>query len=394
MAMLSIFLLGVGLFAGAIIIGLWPMDVPMHAAHAQFRAEPDPADILVSDRGRADLDAGWAFIRSGDYNGAIHAFNKAKAASSNDPRLFLGLGLSHYRLSHYDSAIVHLKRALHLDAALEQAHTLLGDLAFMRDHLDDAARHYESASTLNPNDVSIQDGLFRVRRAQRLEGGFARIVTPHFIVKCDVAHRSSLKGLADRLETLARRIGRQLPSRSGEAIIVILYPDRRFQEFTGSPSWAGGLFDGKIHLTARRVLLASPQADAALAHEYAHALVHRLADGHAPTWLDEGLALYLEGRALSWSETIIDRPDTELTPLHALHGSFLSLSPREATLAYAESLSATGDLIHRYGWPRIRYLLETLIESDDFSAAFETALKEPYHMFEAAWATAQRHRSL
>jgi len=110
--------------------------------------------------------------------------------------------------------------------------------------------------------------------------------------------------------------------------------------------------------------------------------------------LDEGLALYLEGRALSWSETIMDGRETELTPLHALHGSFLSLSPHEARLAYAESLSAAWALIHRYGWPRVRRLLETVAGSDDFSAAFETALKEPYHVFEASWATARRHRSL
>lgn len=429
MTMLSIVLLGVGLLVGWIANGCWSAHVPGHALQVYLKAEGTPAQFqerraieravvsprrlpimpsdltevisvsipraaTVSDRERADLDTGWALIRSGDYHGAIRALNKAKGTLPDDPRLFLGLGLSHFRLEQYDTASVNLKRALHLNAALEQAHTLLGDLAFMRDRLDEALRHYESASTLNPNDVSIQDGLFRVRRAQQLEDGFTRIVTPHFIVKCEVAQRGNLKGLAERLESLARRIEQQLPSRLGEAIVVILYPDRRFQELTESPSWAGGLFDGKIHIAARRVLPASPEADAALAHEYAHALVHRLARGHAPTWLDEGLALYLEGRALSWSETIMDGRETELTPLHALHGSFLSLSPHEARLAYAESLSAAWALIHRYGWPRVRRLLKTVAGSDDFSAAFETVLKEPYHVFEASWATARRHRSL
>jgi tetratricopeptide (TPR) repeat protein len=348
----------------------------------------------MPDRWRADIETGWALIQRGDYRGAIQAFNKAKAESSQDPRVFLGLGLSHYRLVQYDSAIENLKRALRLDGALEQAHTLLGDVAFMRDQLADAVRHYESAWTLNPNEVSIQDGLFRVRRAQQFEAGFARIVTPHFIVKCHEAQRMGLKGLADRLEVLYERIGEQLQHRPKEKIIVVLYSDGAFQEFTESPSWAGALFDGKIHLAARRVLHASPEADATLAHEYAHALVHRLAGGRAPTWLDEGLALYFEGRTPSWSETILDRPETELTPLHALHGSFLSLPPREATLSYAESLSATRVLIHRYGWSRVRRLLETLARTDEFSVAFETALKEPYHVFEASWAAAQRHRSL
>jgi hypothetical protein len=276
---------------------------------------------------------------------------------------------------------------------MEEAHTLLGDVAFMRDQLADAVRHYESAFRLNPNDVSIQDGLFHVRRAQQFEADFARIVTPHFIVKCDEAQRRGMKGLAHRLEVLYERIGERLQHRPKEKMIVVLYSDGGFQAYTDSPSWAGAAFDGKIYLAAGRMLHSAPEAEATLAHEYAHALVHRLAGGRAPTWLDEGLALYFEGRTSSWSSTILDRPQTELTPLHALHGSFLSLSPREATVAYAESLSATQALIHRYGWSRVRRLLEALVQADEFSAAFETVLKEPYHVFEASWAAAHQ-RSL
>ncbi len=366
----------------------------MLSAHLQDAAASTPLAIAMPDQKHPDVGTGWALIQRGDYHGAIQTFNKAKVESSHDPRLFLGLGLSHFRLAQYDSAIEHLKRALRLDGGLEQAHTLLGDVAFMRDQLVDAVRHYESALILNPNDISIQDGLFNTRRAQQFEGGFARIVTRHFIVKCDEAQRRDLKSLAGRLEALYERIGERLQHRPKEKLIVVLYSDGAFQAFTGSPSWAGGLFDGKIHLAVRRVLQASSDADATLAHEYAHALVHRLAGGRAPTWLAEGLALYFEGRTPSWSDTILDHPQTVLTPLHALHGSFLGLPRREAILAYAESLSATRVLIYRYGWPRVRRLLETLSRTDEFSAAFETTFEEPYHMFEASWAAAQRHRNL
>ena len=352
-----------------------------------------PRAVAMPNERRDEIERGWAMIQRRDYRGAIQAFNKAKAGSLDDARIFLGLGVSYYRLVQYDAAVENVKRALRLDAGMEEAHTLLGDVAFMRDQLADAVRHYESALTLNPNDISIQDGLFHVRRAHQFEADFARIVTPHFIVKCDEAQRLRMKGLARRLEVLYERIGERLQHRPKEKMIVVLYSDGVFQAFTDSPSWAGAAFDGKIHLAAGRVLHPSPEAEATLAHEYAHALVHRLAGGRAPTWLDEGLALSFEGRTPSWSNAILDRPQTELTPLHALHGSFLSLSPREATLAYAESLSATRALIHRYGWSRVRRLLEALVQADEFSAAFETVLKEPYHVFEASWAAAHQ-RSL
>jgi len=38
--------------------------------------------------------------------------------------------------------------------------------------------------------------------------------------------------------------------------------------------------------------------------------------------------------------------------------------------------------------------LESLGEVRDFTAAFETVLKSPYHEFEAAWVLAERQRRL
>jgi|KBSMisStaDraftv2_1062788.scaffolds.fasta_scaffold05289_7 tetratricopeptide (TPR) repeat protein len=355
----------------------------VHSTSSRPNASPDS---------RAAVEAGWDLIRARDYRGALHLLSQAKAASPNDPQLWLGIGVSRYRLSQFDSAKAALTEALHIDPSLDAAHVLLGELAFMRDELTEAIRHYVSAQEINPNDIVIQDGLYTARRAQQLEAGLVRMVTPHFVLKCDVSKQAEMRRVAARLESLYNRIGERLLYRPDARTVVILYPDRRFQQLTDSPAWAGGLFDGKIHLAAERVLHASPETNGVLAHEFSHALVHRLSGGRTPTWLDEGLALYFEGRGPVWSQAILDRRDIELTPLHALHGSFLSLPRREAALAYAESLSATGALIDRYGWGSVRQVLELLSTIDDFSAAFETAFKEPYHAFESFWMTSVSHR--
>ena len=64
----------------------------------------------------------------------------------------------------------------------------------------------------------------------------------------------------------------------------------RFQENSGNPAWAAGLYNGRIHIAAQA--LVPHKADGTLAHEYTHAIVHLLSSGHASTWLQEGLARY------------------------------------------------------------------------------------------------------
>jgi hypothetical protein len=121
-----------------------------------------------------------------------------------------------------------------------------------------------------------------------------------------------------------------------------------------------------------------------------------LSAGRLPTWLNEGLALYMENDADGspkgdWPEGSPTPTEEELAhhrndlfPLHALHGSFLELSQTDARLAYAESLSATRFLIRRYGLASLRRLLQ-MATTTGFEQAFEAVLREPYYQFESAW---------
>jgi tetratricopeptide (TPR) repeat protein len=333
-------------------------------------------------------------LRRGRHREAIRIFTAARAQHHDDPVLFLGLGMARYRLREFGPAVSDLQRALELNPDLEEAHTILGAISFARDELASSIRHYEKAFRLNPNDVGLQDRLYAVRRATDLEGTLERLSHRHFIVKHDLSHRDAATRVAEQLEALYRRIGQQLDYFPAERIVVILYATDRFRRLTDTPTWAGSLFDGRIHLAVDAMNTRSEEVDASLAHEYAHALVHRLADGQAPTWLEEGLALYFEGRDRAWSEDILKSKDVDVIPLHALHESFLGFPPDQARIAYAESYSATCALIDRHGLKQLRRLLESLGEVRDFTAAFETVLKSPYHEFEAAWVLAERQRRL
>jgi hypothetical protein len=196
------------------------------------------------------------------------------------------------------------------------------------------------------------------------------------------ADRTAIRRLADRLEQASRSVERRLLSAAGGRLTVHVHPDDLFPARTGSPGWAGGLFDGSIHLPMGAAVAAT---DRSLKHEVAHAVVHRLSGGHAPAWLDEGLALCLEGGGTGvWSE-VLARHGGAIAPLASLHGSFLGLAPGPARVAYAESYAATLALIRRHGLSGVRRLLAALAGEPDVSRAFERALGERYEDFDAAW---------
>jgi len=183
---------------------------------------------------------------------------------------------------------------------------------------------------------------------------------------------------AFQLQARASRVGFDWPhSREGVAQV---------QEVTSSPKWVRGLFDGRIHLSIEELAGDLTARQAALRHEYTHAVVHRLSGGHAPTWLTEGLALYFEGGDMVRHREDPRRQARTRLPLTSLHGSFLTLEARSARLAYAESYGATRALVQRHGLTGVRRLLETLAVVPDLATAFETVLPERYSDFQAAWA--------
>jgi tetratricopeptide (TPR) repeat protein len=327
---------------------------------------------------------------TGPFTTAQPAWAQSDAAAQ--AAAWIGVGVSEMKLWHDDRALEALHRALTLDGQAAPAHVLLGDLYFRRDELTASVQHYEAAGRLDPNDVAVQDRLVMAREHAQADVAFHRLYTPHFLIKFQPADRPLARDVGDSLESLYQAVGKQLSYLPAEPMTVILHSQRTFAGLTGSPPWARGLFDGKIHIAARARPGGQAEIAAALAHEYVHAAVHRLSGGHAPTWLSEGLALSFEREREPSGEASPPRLSAadELIPLHALHGSFLGLSQQQASLAYADSLSGVRALIDRYGMSQVARLLHNLSDAPDFAETFEKTLGEPYREFEARWTSSRQ----
>lgn len=143
------------------------------------------------------------------------------------------------------------------------------------------------------------------------------------------------------------------------------------------PRWASGCYDGGVRLSycaAGEPVLSILYA--LLRHEWVHLLIHHLAHGRCPVWLDEGLAQSI-ARPMFQSE----RRDLQqavqmecLLPSALLNKPFNQLPAKYRKLAYIQSTAVAEFLIHQFGFPKIRKLLHQLGSGTPIEIVIEQVL--------------------
>jgi hypothetical protein len=169
--------------------------------------------------------------------------------------------------------------------------------------------------------------------------------SPHFEIAFAGGERESnaaAQAVATGLENAYFHDGRKLDRYPGDRVPVVLYSSQDFHDVTQTPSWTGGVYDGRIKLPSRGV----EDQDGAvlertLRHEYGHVLVTQLSRGRAPVWLNEGVAIWCEeerdGEREDWAYATL--AGQVLFPLRHLEGSFTGCR-RARPCAYAQSYLA------------------------------------------------------
>ena len=156
------------------------------------------------------------------------------------------------------------------------------------------------------------------------------------------------------------------------------------------PSWTGG----QAFPDQDIVILGISESDLdwgrdAMVHELTHVLVGHLTFsciGDVPTWLNEGLAVYSEGKLDTPSQRQLEdatRDDTLLS-VRSLSGSFSEVSDK-AYLSYSQSYSITKFLIETYGQDRMTALLLALRDGTTIDDALVQTYGFNIEGLEAAW---------
>ena len=183
-----------------------------------------------------------------------------------------------------------------------------------------------------------------------------------------------------------REYGRRLGFAPEDPVTVILQMGTAFQE-GGAPEWAAGTNDGTIRVPVHGLDGVSPQLSGVLRHELAHSFIAARTAGNCPTWLQEGIAQWLEGGDPSRQDDFVAAAAASgrLLPLLTLEAPFQSLPAADVPLAYAESLSAVAHMIRIRGEAGVGRLLAGLGDRLPSEEALPVALALSYPEFQRSW---------
>jgi hypothetical protein len=170
--------------------------------------------------------------------------------------------------------------------------------------------------------------------------------------------------------------------------------DRAFQEVLGPGSRenVGGVAPGGLRTLFASI--GSTDLDDAwvgivVPHELAHVVFETATQNpynEAPTWLNEGLAVYLaEGYSFN-RRSDVERAvaNGTIMPLHALAGRFPTTVDRFG-LAYGESVAAVDYMVRAHGQGALVDLVRSYAGGVTDDAAFQAALGVDVATFEAGW---------
>jgi len=175
----------------------------------------------------------------------------------------------------------------------------------------------------------------------------------------------------DRLES-------DVGARPERLVKIYNYPDTQGVRDTVvfTHDWTGGLaftsYD-TILLGANRSNL--EWGTRTVAHELCHMVVYQVTFnclGDLPTWLDEGLATYIEGDLEDYLQEVLDEALAKdaLLSLQSLCGGFPTSSKR-ARLAYTQSNRVVSYLLETYGREKMAELLQTFREGSSYDRALQ-----------------------
>jgi tetratricopeptide (TPR) repeat protein len=332
--------------------------------------------------------AGAEQLKNSDYKAAQDSFSEALRYNDSDSAAHLGLGIAYFHLREDTYAERELTKSSELNPRDSTAYQFLGEIYYRKDDLETAVSYWEKAVELNPASADLRARLERIRKEHKTEQDFNRDVTSHFLVKYEGREKIEAGKIVLRiLEDAYNEVGRALTYYPDREIQVILYSGQQFQEVTDAPGWSGALFDGKIRIPIGGIEQETPGLRRMLYHEYTHAVVRAITP-RCPTWLNEGLAQYFEGRDLDAHQKVMLGKlarSGKLPSLSNLEGSFMGLGKNEAVYAYMISLSVVRYLVNDFGLFRVKSVLDELAAGADTGKAISNGFLRSYDEIERGW---------
>ncbi|MEN9834873.1 MAG: hypothetical protein RL011_1066, partial [Pseudomonadota bacterium] len=247
------------------------------------------------------VSAGWSKLRLGDCEQATDWLRRAVALTPA-PAAVKGLAVCYYKQKQMMQAREQFLNYLALEPNDSEMLLLYTDVLESEGRFVDAVGILKQLQALAENPAAGLDGTaigHRLRSMQSREKESASMQTEasrNFRLTFRSGDHEDLvafvlQALEDAADEFRETYGMPAPQ---SQIEVVMYPAESFQGVTGGgPSWAEGLYDGRIRIPVRpeRHKTEKVDLDIVLRHELVHALLAQLGDSrNLPPWFGEGVA--------------------------------------------------------------------------------------------------------
>jgi tetratricopeptide (TPR) repeat protein len=319
-------------------------------------------------------------LTHGDVPGSVDQERRALELQPGNSLLLLNIAYGHLRLSEFSQALEYLEKAKRAAPDSADVAKLMGWAYYGLNRIPDAVAEWKRAQKIQP-DEEVAKALEKAERDARTEIGFREGQTTHFVVHYTGDGAPLLAGeIMNALEIHFGQISAMLDYTPPEPIGVILYTDHQFQDITRAPSWAGAINDGRIRIPIQGLTSVTDELSRELRHELTHSFLQQKMRGRCPTWIQEGVAQWVEGRRVGkGASALLGAYDQRAAiPLRDLEISWMSLSGSGASFAYGWSLAVIETILSTGSMDDLTHLMDAIAKGSSAEAAVRDVLHEGY----------------
>src|SRR5689334_14719281 len=327
-------------------------------------------------------------LSRGDLEHALSDERTAVTYAPDEPALLMNVAYIYLRRNEYKQALDYLDHAKRLVPDNPDVGKLAGWAYYGMNKLDQAVAEWKRALALRP-DKELQVALEAALRDKKEEESYKENESIHFKLKYNGAAEPALaRDVLRTLEMHFSAIESELNYTPPEPIGVVLYTEQAFTDITRAPAWAGALNDGRIRVPVQGLTSVDAELSRSLKHELTHSFVAMKTktacmgmavrcSNRAPTWIQEGLAQWMEGyRSANDAAVLVQIFDQKLAiPLGNLEGSWTRFDRDTAHFAYAWALANMEYIIQTDGMTDVERILDRI----GAGMATEQALREVLH---------------
>jgi len=286
----------------------------------------------------------------------------------------------HLKRSEFKQSLDYLEKAKRVAPESADIYKLEGWSYYGMNRPEQAVEAWKKALTLRP-DADTQAALDKALRDKAEEESYRENESAHFQLKYNgTAEPALAREVLHTLEEHFERIASELNYTPPEPIGVVLYTQQGFADITQAPGWVGALNDGRIRVPVQGLTSVDSELSRVLKHELTHSFIQQKTRGRAPTWVQEGVAQWMEGKRSDQNAGVLVRiyDAGEAAPLGRLEGSWMGLPGDVARYAYAWALANIEYIVETQGMGDVERILDHIAEGGTTEQALRDVLHDDY----------------